>query len=181
MSGVTKLLDRAGRLGAHGLLGTRTWSDRAAQDVLGDIGRARVLEIGSGRQDLGADAYSLKAAFSDAAEFVQSDINPAFGHRVVDVTDMAIDQEFDVILCMYVLEHVFDVHAAVANMRIALKPGGKLLVAVPHVYPYHDEPIDFWRFTEHSLRELCRDFSTVDIRRKGVRRFPKALLAIATR
>ncbi len=181
MSGVTKLLDRAGRLGAHGLLGTRTWSDRAAQDVLGDIGRARVLEIGSGRQDLGADAYSLKAAFPDVMEFVQSDVNPAFGHRVVDVTDMAIDQEFDVILCMYVLEHVFDVAAAVAGLRQAVRPGGRVVVAVPHIYPYHDEPIDFWRFTEHSLRMLFRDFSSVEIRHKGIRRFPKALLVVATR
>lgn len=178
---VTSVANEGARRAAHLLLATRKWSDRVARDVLGDVSGARVLEIGSGRQDLGADAYSLMAMFPDAAEFIQSDVNPAFGHRVVDVTDMAIDREFDVILCMYVLEHVFDVGAAVQNMRDALRPGGKMLIAVPHVYPYHDEPIDFWRFTEHSLRELCRDFSTVDIRRKGMRRFPKALLAIATR
>jgi SAM-dependent methyltransferase len=178
---VTAAANDVARRAAHLLLATRTWSDRLARDALGDISGARVLEIGSGRQDLGADAYSLKGRFDDAAEFVQSDVNPAFGHRVVDVTDMSIDQEFDVVLCMYVLEHVFDLRAAVENMRRALRPGGKVLIAVPHLYPYHDEPIDFWRFTEHSLRELCRDFSTVDIQRKGMRRFPKALLVIATR
>ncbi len=181
MTRATAIANEVARRAAHLLLATRKWSDRVAVDVLGDVSQAHILEIGSGRQDLGHDAYSLKGAFPGAAGFVQSDVNPDFGHRVVDVTDMSIDQEFDVILCMYVLEHVFDVHAAVDNMRKALRPGGTMLIAVPHIYPYHDEPIDFWRFTEHSLRELCRDFTAVDIRRKGIRRFPKALLVIATR
>jgi len=181
MSRATALGNEVARRTAHLLLATRTWSDRVAAEVLGDVSRTRILEIGSGRQDLGADAYLLRPVLGGAAEFVQSDVNPDFGYRLVDVTDMDFDQEFDAILCMYVLEHVFDVGAAVRNMRKALRPGGTLLVAVPHIYPYHDEPIDFWRFTEYSLRQLCRDFSEVDVRRKGIRRFPKALLAVATR
>ena len=82
---------------------------------------------------------------------------------------------------MYVLEHVYDVAAAVDGLRRALRPGGRVVMAVPHMYPYHDEPIDFWRFTEHSLRRLCAPFSSVELRHKGVRRFPKGLLAVATK
>lgn len=175
------LLDRVARSAAHRLLGTRRWSDRAVAEIARTTEGLTVLEIGSGRQDWGEDAYSLKALFEGRHEFVQSDVNPAFGHRVVDVTSMSEDQEFDLILCLYVLEHVFDVPAAVRNMHRALKPGGRLVVAVPHVYPYHDEPIDFWRFTEYSLRQLCQDFSAVEISRKGIRRFPKGLLVVATR
>lgn len=181
MSRGAGLVDRAARSVAHVLLGTRGWSDSAALELARARPGLTVLEIGSGRQDLGRNAYSLRDAFPPDAVFVQSDVNPAFGHRVVDVTDMAIEAEFDLVLCMYVLEHVFGVQAAVDNMRRALKPGGKLLIAVPHIYPYHDEPIDFWRFTEHSLRQLCRGFSSVEIRHKGMRRFPKALLVSATR
>jgi SAM-dependent methyltransferase len=173
--------DRLARSAAHVLMGTRGWSDKAATDVARANPRLKVLEIGSGRQDLGTNAYSLLPAFPPEAEFVQSDVNPEFGHRVIDVTDMAIEAEFDLILCMYVLEHVYDVRAAVANMHRALRPGGTMVIAVPHLYPYHDEPIDFWRFTEHSLRLLCADFASVEIRHKGPRRFPKALLAIAGR
>jgi 2-polyprenyl-3-methyl-5-hydroxy-6-metoxy-1,4-benzoquinol methylase len=118
---------------------------------------------------------------SHVGEFVQSDVNPEFGHLVVDVTDIQLDSEFDVVLCNYVLEHIYDVTSAVAGLRRAVKPGGRVIAAVPHIYPYHDEPIDFWRFTEHSLRMLFREFSSVEIRHKGIRRFPKALLVIATR
>jgi SAM-dependent methyltransferase len=181
MSTAAAVVERAGRWAANRLLGTRRWTDAAAADLARSSRGLRVLEIGSGRQDLGADAYSLKSLFADAGEFVQSDVNPAFGHRVIDLTDMSLDQEFDVILCMNVLEHIFDVGSATENLRKALRPGGKVLIAVPFIYPYHDEPIDFWRMTEHSLRELLRDFSTVEIRHKGPRRFPKGLLAVATR
>jgi 2-polyprenyl-3-methyl-5-hydroxy-6-metoxy-1,4-benzoquinol methylase len=181
MTSATAIANEIARRVTHLLLETRKWSDTVAAEALGDVSQMRILEIGSGRQDLGIDAYSLKAQFAGAAEFVQSDVNPAFGHRVVDVTDMSIDQEFDAILCQYVLEHVFDVQAAVDNIRKALRPGGKVVISVPHIYPYHDEPSDFWRFTEYSLRALCRDFSSVEVRRKGIRRWPKALLVVATR
>jgi SAM-dependent methyltransferase len=177
----TGIVDRLSRSVAHTLLATRRWSDAVAVDFARSRPELRVLEIGSGRHDLGPEAYSLRPAFPPVAQFVQSDVNPAFGHRIVDVTDMAVDQEFDLVLCMYVLEHVYDVAAAVENMRRAVVPGGTVLMTVPHLYPYHDEPIDFWRFTEHSLRRLCQDFSSVEIRHKGMRRFPKGLLAIATR
>jgi SAM-dependent methyltransferase len=174
-------VERVGRWTANRLLGTRRWTDARAAELARDSTGLRVLEIGSGRQDLGTDAYSLKAVFPDVGEFVQSDVNPSFGHRVIDVTDMSLDQEFDLILCMNVLEHVFDVQTAVQNLRKALRPGGRLVIAVPFIYPYHDEPIDFWRITEHSLRELCRDFTSVEVRHKGPRRFPKGLLAVGTR
>ncbi|MDK3256138.1 class I SAM-dependent methyltransferase [Blastococcus capsensis] len=181
MSKKSQLTDRVGRLVAHRLVGTRPWSDAVVEGIARSSTGMKVLEIGSGRQDMGHEAYSLRRLFGGSDEFVQSDVNPAFGHRVIDVTDMDIDQEFDLILCMYVLEHVFDVGAAVESMRRALRPGGRLVVAVPHLYPYHDEPIDFWRFTEHSLRQLCSAFSSVEVTRKGIRRWPKALLVVATR
>ena len=38
--------------------------------------------------------------------FVQSDLNPDYGHLVVDVTSMDFDSEYDAILCISVLEHV---------------------------------------------------------------------------
>ena len=180
MSSAKALADRVARTVGSRAIGTRAWSDAAVERIAATSKGLKVLEIGSGRQDLGENAYSLARLFTEA-DFVQSDVNPAFGHRVVDVTDMSIEEEFDVILCMYVLEHVFDVRAAVDNMRAAVRPGGKVLMAVPHLYPYHDEPLDFWRFTEYSMRELCRDFSTVEVRTRGMRRFPQALLAIATR
>jgi 2-polyprenyl-3-methyl-5-hydroxy-6-metoxy-1,4-benzoquinol methylase len=100
---------------------------------------------------------------------------------VIDVTAMDFEDHFDLIICLYVLEHVYDVNTAAQNLHHALRSGGRLVVSVPHVYPYHDEPIDYWRFTEHSLRRLLAGFEQVTVRAKGMRRFPKGLFAIATK
>ena len=168
------------RKAAGQLLGTRRWTDTQVAKIAHGF-RGSVLEIGNGRQDLGEEAYSLRHLFDQAVEFVRSDVNPTFGHEVVDVTSMEFEDRFDLIICLYVLEHVYDVHSAAARLHRALRPGGRLVLAVPHVYPYHDEPIDFWRFTEHSLRRLLERFDQVTVQAKGMRRFPKGLYVIATK
>jgi SAM-dependent methyltransferase len=160
----------------HLLLGTRPWAYGHIEQIAAETAGKRVLEIGSG----GA-GRSAKGLFEAANEFVQSDVAPDFGHLVVDVTTMKFESEFDLVLCVYVLEHVYDVRAATERIHRALVPGGRALIVVPAIYPYHDEPTDYWRFTEYSMRELLRSFDTVVIRHRGLRRLPLALLAEATK
>lgn len=172
---------RVERKAFHLLLGSRRWLD----DLVGEFAQrhsgGRILEIGSGRQDLGADAYSMRRHFDQSCDFVQSDINPDFGHEVVDITTMDFDQEFDAILCISVLEHVPEFWLAAPRLRRALRPGGQLLVAVPMAFPYHDEPGDYWRMTTYGLKSLLSDFRTVELGHRGPRRMPITVTAIATR
>jgi SAM-dependent methyltransferase len=142
---------------------------------------ARILEIGSGRQDMGEDAYSFRRLFDDSNEFVQSDVDPAHGHLVVDVTSMDFDAEWDLILCVSVLEHVPDFQEAVRRILRALRPGGRAVIVAPMCFPYHDEPHDYWRFTVHGVRDMLRDFASVEVRSRGPRRLPFTTLAIAQR
>jgi len=92
---------------------------------------------------------------------------------------MDFEEAFDIILCLYVLEHVFELDDAVRSIHRALTPGGFVVIAVPHLYPYHDEPTDYWRFTEHALRQLLAPFDTIQIKTRGFGKMPLALLAIA--
>lgn len=119
----------------------RTWNQlrRFASTV--PIG-AKVLEIGSGRPTSGGFAYSVQQFFGHT-EFACSDIDPSFGHQVVDVADMGFDDEYDVVLCVNVLEHIFDYRAAVENLRRAVIPRGPVFAMVPFLFPLHDEPGDF--------------------------------------
>jgi 2-polyprenyl-3-methyl-5-hydroxy-6-metoxy-1,4-benzoquinol methylase len=41
---------------------------------------------------------------------------------------------FDAVVCWYVLEHVDDPRRAILNMKMALKPGGVMILAVPHAF-----------------------------------------------
>jgi SAM-dependent methyltransferase len=66
------------------------------------------------------------------------------------------------VFCQAVLEHVPQPTLVVAEMDRILQPGGKLYVDVPFTYPYHDV-VDFQRFTCDGLRELFRNFDSVDV------------------
>lgn len=45
------------------------------------------------------------------------------------------ENTFDAVICSEVLEHLPDYHAAIAEIRRVLKPGGRLCVSVPHAWP----------------------------------------------
>jgi SAM-dependent methyltransferase len=174
-----RLSKRTLRAAVHLVFGTRPWVRRnLAEFAQGVVGK-RVLEIGSGRQDLGQDAFSARDLFDSSNEFVQSDVVLEYGHTLVDVRDIGLEEAFDVILCLYVLEHVFELEDSVRSMHRALAPRGVLVIAVPHLYPYHDEPTDYWRFTEHALRELLAPFESTEVRVRGLHKMPLALMAFA--
>ena len=153
----------------------RAFNDRCIRDFARDVRGKTILELGSGEQYKGRDYYSVSQYFDGSNTFIQSDIFPEFGHRIVDVTTMTETEEFDVILCLNVLEHVFDFQPAFKNMHRALKPHGTLIIFLPVFYPLHDEPYDYWRYTEHSLNKLLGEFAEIIIKRRGpVRQFPFA-------
>ena len=138
-----------------------------------------ILELGSGRSRRGKLYYSAKHLFDADNNFLQSDVVKEFGHKIIDVTTMSYKDEFDIILCLNVLEHVYDYEKAIKNMHRALKKGGVAAIAVPVFYPLHDEPHDYWRFTEHSLRKLLADFKQVKIVHMGKRQYPLSYYAEA--
>ena len=179
------LIDRAAKAGVHVVLGNRKWvearlGDYAATGIDRSSGPGNVLEIGSGKPENGEYVYSMRHVFPHD-EVRMSDIVTDFGHEVIDVTTMTFDAEFDAIVCLSVLEHLPDPAAAVAAMHRALKPGGSALIGVPFAYPLHDEPADYWRFTEHGLRLLTTNYDHVEVHRRGPRKLPSGLLAVARR
>lgn len=64
------------------------------------------------------------------------------------------DGSFEYILCTEVLEHLHAPHLAIAEMKRVLKPGGTLILTTRFVYPIHDAPHDYYRYTEYGLRHL---------------------------
>jgi SAM-dependent methyltransferase len=76
-----------------------------------------------------------------------------------DVQDMvAIDSErYDGILCSEVLEHVPHPQRALREFSRVLKPGGMLVASVPFFAGLHEEPHDYYRYTEHGLRVLLEE------------------------
>jgi len=58
---------------------------------------------------------------------------------------------YDTVFCNQVLEHVPEPQKAIAEFFRILKPGGKLILAVPHLSRLHEEPHDYYRYTQYSV------------------------------
>ncbi len=75
------------------------------------------------------------------------------------------DSSVDVVISTQVLEHLPNPALALSEALRVLRPGGRLILSVPGVWPAHERPHDYWRFTrdgvEHLLRERGVEFSEV--------------------
>ena len=61
----------------------------------------------------------------------------------------------DYILCTEVLEHVDDTTRAMREVSRVLRDPGLLIITVPFIFPEHNSPNDFYRFTMGGIRFVC--------------------------
>jgi SAM-dependent methyltransferase len=74
------------------------------------------------------------------------------------------DESHKVIICTEVLEHCHTPQKAIDEMFRVLVRGGKLVLTTRFVYPLHDVPYDYFRFTRYGLIHLFRDWSSIEIK-----------------
>jgi len=80
------------------------------------------------------------------------------------------DASIDGIICHSVLEHIENPIKAMEEMKRILKPGGKLFVYFPSIYPYHARRgsyPDYWRFFDDTVHLLFRGLRDVEIVKRG--------------
>jgi SAM-dependent methyltransferase len=76
------------------------------------------------------------------------------------------DNSQEAIICMAVLEHVENPMKAMEEIYRVLKPGGFCFLYMPFLFYYHAEPgyySDYWRFTEDSIKLLCKNFFKIEL------------------
>ncbi len=172
----------AARVFVNSVFRFRHFQERKVKEYASKVSGKRILEIGSGVEVDGKRRYSMMRFFDASNDFIQSELDGGGKIRSVDVTNMGFDCEFEVILCLNVLEHVFEFDKAIDGLYRALKPGGRLMVVVPTIYPLHFVPHDYWRFTEYSLRLLFEPrFKDVVLSRYGPRRCPMGYFLTAVK
>ncbi len=74
---------------------------------------------------------------------------------------------YDGVVCLSVLEHVYDPFAAIDSIHRLLQPGGCLLLHLPFLFRYHAPAdlnfADCYRFSRDGIAWLLRDFNEVTL------------------
>lgn len=73
------------------------------------------------------------------------------------------DSVADLVLCTEVLEHVREPRKVIDELYRILKKGGTLICTTPMVWPVHEAPNDYYRFTNFGLEYLLRQSGFRDI------------------
>jgi SAM-dependent methyltransferase len=75
------------------------------------------------------------------------------------------DDYFDTAICTAVLEHLEEPDRAIKETKRVLKRRGYAIYTVPLFWHLHEEPRDFFRYTEHGLRFLFEknEFEIVEL------------------
>lgn len=95
-----------------------------------------------------------------------------------DIHDLPFENEsFDAVVCISILEHVPYPLKAISELKRVLKPGGKIWVQLPWLYPYHEAPKDYWRASPDGLRIWMEDFKEISC---GIDLWDETYFSIAT-
>ncbi len=113
----------------------------------------------------------------DARNFGKSN----FGLNVFDKDKLFEFEEnsFDVVTMWHVLEHIHRYNEYLTQIKKILKPGGKLIIAVPNYTSYdakhyqkywaaYDLPIHLWHFSPNSIKLLLSKYDFNLIKKKGM-------------
>jgi SAM-dependent methyltransferase len=119
----------------------------------------KILNVGAGRDIEGGNYINLfpNQISVDIDENRKPDV-------IGDIRNLPFaDGEFGTVLCTEVLEHVPEPEKAVRELYRVTKKGGKLILTTRFVYPIHDAPHDYYRYTKYNLARLFADWTEVDI------------------
>ena len=138
----------------------RELAEIEASRIASNIEKIRILNIGSG-----GDIYR-KLKENPNFQIEQLDIDPARNPDIVaDASDMASvkTETYDYVFAMEVLEHIPTPQDAVNEIFRVLKEDGKFIFSTPFIFPIHDEPHDYYRYTHYGLRHLLKGYKIKEI------------------
>lgn len=111
--------------------------------------------------DVGGGKSPYKKMFS-YSKYIILDIENRTNSDDVVITDLNSqinlpDDFADLVLMTEVLEHLHNPGKALREIYRILKKDGRLILTTPHVWMFHEEPNDFFRYTPYSLDLLLKN------------------------
>lgn len=122
---------------------------------------AATLPAGSRVLDAGAGNAPYRDAFNKH-DYHTVDISPpaleADRRAVANLNRLPLRSDsYDLVFSSQVLEHVPDPATVLGELWRVLREGASMWVSVPFFYAEHEQPHDYFRFTQFGLTQLCTD------------------------
>lgn len=129
----------------------RLWQENAAFAALVPSG-AIVLDAGAGDAPY---KNLFQHAQYESTDFEKVNKQYAPSTYICDLQSIPVeDCRFDFIIFNQVMEHLPEPKLVLAELYRVLKPGGKMIYTGPLFYEEHEQPYDFYRYTQFGLRYL---------------------------
>lgn len=114
--------------------------------------------------DFGCGAKPYREYFTHCNSYIGVDFEDAGHSHSNEEIDYFYDgktlpfknEEFDCIFCSEVFEHLFNLNELLPELNRVLKKGGKILITCPFVWPEHEKPYDFARYTLFALTSILK-------------------------
>jgi len=115
--------------------------------------------------DIGAGKKRYAHLFSHCEKYQTLDTDPETNPDIAaPIENIPLeDASVDGIICTQVLGDIWDVQKAIDEMLRVLKPGGMILITESLLNEEHDEPHDYWRFTEFTWKKLLEGKCAIEV------------------
>lgn len=67
------------------------------------------------------------------------------------------NEVFDTVILSDVLEHIRKPEELIAEIHRIMKPNGKFILNIPFFYWLHEQPFDYFRYTQFALKSMLED------------------------
>jgi SAM-dependent methyltransferase len=119
--------------------------------------RGRLVDVGCGSKPW----EGLFADFVDehvGVDHVPSERNPQAVDVIAGAYEIPLpDRHADTLLLTSVLEHLEEPERGLAEAFRLLRPGGHVILTAPFIWPIHEAPRDFFRYSPYGLRHLLEE------------------------
>jgi SAM-dependent methyltransferase len=137
------------------------FSTNSSRVHLERLNRAVALEVPAGALvlDAGAGLGMYKPLFAhtryESADFMQVDKQYGDITYVCDLASIPVeDERFDFVLFNQTMEHLKEPKLALKELTRVLRSGGRILYTGPLFFEEHEQPHDYYRYTQFALRYL---------------------------
>jgi SAM-dependent methyltransferase len=119
--------------------------------------------------DLGGERIGRRGRFVTPPSWTCVNIDPATEPDIIaDVSNTHLARHaYDAVVCTETLEHVSDPGAVVREAFYVLRPGGRLIISMPFLFPVHNDPGDYQRFTPGGVEVLLSLFCDIEVKSLG--------------